>query len=168
MCFLPPALPLNSDCAFAQGRFVFIDGFSRPYADWSEETRSRFEPGQGCDTKAGRVPGHKETCEGQPPTFSIDTQAPMRESVVRFLVRLHASSSICIALMASFPVAVAGLTQTEYDNAVKARRSSYELSAINLSMVRYNLPTGYPCLRVCALATRRSCLSHEICNTTFA
>ena len=60
-----------------------------------------------------------------------------------------ASSAVCPSILqteAEATVAggpVTGLTTDEYNNAIKARRSSYELSGINLSMVRYNLPTGY-------------------------
>lgn len=58
-----------------------------------------------------------------------------------------ASSAVCPSVILDAVQAkagtTAGLDPAEHAKAIAARRSSYELSDLNLSMVRYNLPTGY-------------------------
>jgi hypothetical protein len=57
---------------------MFIDAFSRPFENWSSEKAASAD-----------AEGAEAASAAKALSFSIDSDAPMRESVVKFLVCCH-------------------------------------------------------------------------------
>ena len=95
---------VNLTAEAAAGRFVFVDGFSNPYAgpaDVEAGGDRRSRTGAEEAVCAARQAAGEEVI-GPQVRFSIDTQAPLRTAVLRFLELLW---STCASLNSTTPSA---------------------------------------------------------------
>jgi len=100
----PPGVPSP------QGRFVFVDGFSQPFSNWSSPcgggggqgaSAAHGDLGAAAQAPAGEAGVHGDLVHAQGAqrpglvSFSIDTDAPVRTAAVEFLVRYEICAPRC-------------------------------------------------------------------------